>query len=63
LNFLRDFVMFPFADEEKALQRNGYPERIGHAFQHQEFKEWREGLREKLLRGDRAIIVGAPTKA
>jgi hemerythrin len=63
LNFLRDYVIFHFADEEQAMARQGFPQAVAHKAQHQEFSEQLVGLREKLLSGDRDVAVMAQTKA
>jgi hemerythrin len=63
INFLQDYVIFHFGDEEQAMASHGYPQATMHKNQHQEFREQFAALKEKLARGDRDASVVAQTKA
>jgi hemerythrin len=63
LNFLRDYVIFHFADEELAMARCGYPDARRHILQHKEFIEQLAELKQKYLGGNPIVTVAAHTKA
>lgn len=46
--FLDDYVLFHFTEEEQLMIRHGYPEREGHMQQHREFKTRLADLRNSL---------------
>ena len=51
LEFLDEYVVFHFHDEEKAMERAGYPESLAHMREHTEFIEELSGLKEELEHG------------